>query len=221
MTAKELWHKYYIDPRRRRKLHRHGVEALQLLDRAMTEAGRPYTLAYGTLLGAVREHGFIAHDCDIDIALWADEDYSPVWEKLKGSGFRLTRQILVDGGEYAREDSWKYKSISIDFLYFFPDEGDIWQRSEFRNQDGCSTWKESIAKAGGLKVLQVHLPLSKETEYVPFESIEEPVTKSALAFIEEYYGKNWRTPDPGFTYPRLGETRYEEPEGKVGKIINY
>lgn len=50
------------------------IEILRLFDHICTQEGLQYFLAYGTLLGAVREHGFIAWDDDID--LWMKrEDY--------------------------------------------------------------------------------------------------------------------------------------------------
>lgn len=221
MNLKEFWHKIYIDPRRRRKIRKWGLPMLQAVDKAMAEAGKPYTLVYGSLLGAVREKGFIPHDYDIDIALWADEDYSSVFNALRKIGFEPCRRIEVDSGVFGLEQTWKYKGVYIDFFFFFPAGDGTYYGTEFYCQPGCRNWTESISRFGGLQVLKTLLPLRKQTERVPFEGIEVSVTIDALAFIKEYYGPSWRTPDPSFVYPRKGETNYEELPEKIGIIKKY
>lgn len=218
MKLKELWHRLYIDPRRRRKMAKYGIPMLQHIDAAMKAAGKPYTLIYGSLLGAVREKGFIPHDCDVDVAIWADEDYSAVWQALEAAGFSRRRGITVDGGAFGKEETWKWNSIHVDFFYFFPDGKGGWYGTEFYPQDGCKGWKDSIEKFGGLKVLKTLLPITKSTHYVPFENIEMPVMDCAMDFVVDYYGPGWRVPDPTFVYPRKGETNYEECPDKLGVI---
>lgn len=44
------------------------IEDLYNFDKSMKEKGLSIYLIYGTLLGALREHDFILHDSDIDIA---------------------------------------------------------------------------------------------------------------------------------------------------------
>ena len=44
-------------------------ENLSLLKRICNEHNLDFILFYGTLLGAIREHDFISHDEDIDIAM--------------------------------------------------------------------------------------------------------------------------------------------------------
>lgn len=216
MTLRQLWHRIYIDPRRQALMRRWGLPMLQTIDSTMQQAGKPFTLVYGSLLGAVREKGFIPHDCDVDIALWADEDYSEVFAALGRAGFVKKREILVDGGSFGREETWRYHGVYVDFFWFYPDGRGGWYGTEFYNQDGCRNWTESIARCGGLKVLKTLLPLSKETERVQFEDTTISVTRDALAFVKEYYGPGWRVPDPTFVYPRKGETNYEEMPSKLG-----
>lgn len=221
MKLKELWHTLYLDPRKRRKMAAYGIPMLQIIDAAMRSAGKPYTLIYGSILGAVREKGFIPHDCDVDLAIWADEDYTEVWKILEKQGFVRKRMITVDGGSFGREETWKWHSIHCDFFYFYPDAHGGWYGTEFYPQDGCSEWKDSIERHGGLKVLKTLLPVTKKTHYVPFENIEMPVMDTAMEFVADYYGPGWRVPDPTFVYPRKGETNYEEMPGKLGVITSF
>ena len=50
-------------------------EILDVIHKVCTENGLRYSLAYGTLIGAVRHKGFIPWDDDIDVGLKRDEWY--------------------------------------------------------------------------------------------------------------------------------------------------
>lgn len=62
------WRAYSI-PKRQRRLQLHGAEALDRLHRLMQKHNVPYYCDYGTLIGFVRDKGFIKHDDDIDISI--------------------------------------------------------------------------------------------------------------------------------------------------------
>ena len=67
------------------------MEILRLFDRICQEEGLQYFLAYGTLLGAVREHGFIAWDDDIDLWMLREdyEKFSRVFDKYVNDQYFL------------------------------------------------------------------------------------------------------------------------------------
>lgn len=59
----------------------------------LTDAGIKVFLAYGTMLGAVREHDFISHDEDIDLGMsseYKDSLFSMLF-KLRDKGFEVCR----------------------------------------------------------------------------------------------------------------------------------
>jgi len=221
MTLKDFWHKIYLEPRRRSLIRRRGLELLKEIDLAMRTHDKPYTLTFGTLLGAIREKGFIPHDYDVDIAVWADEDYSEVFKTLESRGFVLKREIIVDNGDFGHEYTYCYKEIDVDFFFMYPMGDGSYYGTEFRDQPGCNNWDESIKEKGGLHVFRIFLPMRKELESIPFENSSFMVTKDALGFIEGYYGPNWRVPDPTFVYPRKGETPYEDRPDKLAILKEY
>ncbi len=62
-----------------REIHKQLLEVLVEFDRFCRENGVCYSLTYGSLIGAVREHGIISWDDDVDIMLDRDN-----YEKLMG-----------------------------------------------------------------------------------------------------------------------------------------
>jgi len=70
------------------------MEILDVIDKVCRENDIKYSLAYGTMLGAVRHKGFIPWDDDLDIWMLR-EDYNrfiEVWEKSDIKGYYLLSQ---------------------------------------------------------------------------------------------------------------------------------
>ena len=66
-------------------------EILDVIHKVCTENGLRYSLAYGTLIGAVRHKGFIPWDDDIDLMM-PREDYEKllaIWDQVAPKGYLL------------------------------------------------------------------------------------------------------------------------------------
>ena len=74
------------------------LEIMEDVDRAFREAGVEYTLAYGTLIGAVRHKGFIPWDDDIDIMILCSDEkrLDEVCDHLPGGKYFLQRPFSTD-----------------------------------------------------------------------------------------------------------------------------
>ena len=73
-------------------------EILDVIHKVCTENGLRYSLAYGTLLGAVRHGGFIPWDDDLDIMM-PREDYEKlisIWPSAAPKGFLLETERMYD-----------------------------------------------------------------------------------------------------------------------------
>ena len=61
-----------LDDKTRRKLQLKQLEIYKMIDKLCKENNIKYFLAYGTLLGAIRHHGFIPWDDDLDLFMTYD-----------------------------------------------------------------------------------------------------------------------------------------------------
>lgn len=214
-----LWKMLYINPRKKthaKAFLNNALDSLKKLDQVFQNNGVPYCLVFGTLLGAIREHGFIKHDLDVDVAIWYDVDNLFIEKILTDAGFRLERRIEVDNGTFGREETYTYNDVNIDLFYFYPYDDNLKYTLVFVPAESCNDFKDSMKKSGGLLPLQLMLPLEKKVKYVPFENISLPVPVNALDFLEARYGKNWRVPDPTFVYPKMGEVLFSYRYDKKG-----
>lgn len=210
-----------IKASKRKMISENGLLLLQTVDAAFKENSIPYTLAFGTMLGAVRDHGFIKHDLDIDLAVPSSASSKVIEQILRGRGFELLRRIEVDEGNFAREETYLYKGVSVDFFYFYVDDEGKQYTSIFYSFEEKTGLSYSVEKYGGVLPMQVWLPLNFENpNYVDFESIKAPIPSNAMDFIKERYGANWAIPDPSFVYPKPGCSRYEYRKDKIGIVYS-
>ena len=82
----------------RRLTHDDARAALRLVLARLEAAGVTPFLSFGTLLGAVREGGFMAHDTDIDLGIFSDEASPDQLRRMFrwGSELRLALPSLLD-----------------------------------------------------------------------------------------------------------------------------
>lgn len=158
------------------------VESLDFL----RERGHEAFLAFGNLLGAVRDGRLIGHDNDADIAYLASSSHpmDVVLESMK-----VEREFADAGWETLRANGASFKVFST-----LPDGRrigiDVF--SAFYVQDELNVLTYLVA------------PLSREalvpTSTVTLEGREVAAPAQPEAVLEATYGPNWRVPDPTFKY---------------------
>lgn len=112
------------EPETLHKLWSVELEILQVIDKFCRANQIKYSIAYGTLLGAVRHKGFIPWDDDIDIMMLR-EDYSrfrQLWLENPPEDYVLVDDILYE--EY-HENFMKIRKKNTTFIQF---------ESEFENK---------------------------------------------------------------------------------------
>lgn len=145
-------------------------ENLLLFKRLCDESGLYFGLIAGTLLGAVREKDFIAHDEDIDIFFLSED---------KNRVFNIFPELIAQGFAIARYDRRGLVSIIrngeyIDLYFFAPYE---------RGMRICSGW--CIPEKYFL-----------DTAFIPFQGEQFLAPIEYVSYLEFQYGKNWETPIP-------------------------
>jgi SAM-dependent methyltransferase len=155
------------------------------------ELGLSAFVAYGTLLGAVREGRLIGHDTDVDVAYYSRHEHPAdvmresftVQRRLAARGWRVVRRsgaMLQVRGAGAR-------SPKIDVFTAYH----------------CDGWFAVEKWVRGRLPRSALLPLGEVTlEGRTFPAPGEPEALLALT-----YGDGWRVPDPTFTFDYSGPLR--------------
>lgn len=149
---------------------------LSTIKKVFDQNGIHFLLNFGTLLGAVRDHDFIGHDYDIDLAMhvrYRDKLHELIPE-LYEMGIKLCR-YFYKGTIY----SFNYKGIVCDVDIVFDPPFPYKYR-----------YNLTLEKLYPKKYV-------KETEYIDFLGEQYEVPKNPERFLEYMYGKNWQVPQKG------------------------
>lgn len=162
------------------------VRAVGAVLEALRRAGVEPFVAYGTLLGAVREGTVLGHDSDADIG-YVSRHEAPV-DVIRES-FGLQREVVRLGYEVVRYSGAAFKVMvpeadgvkrGLDVFGGFLDAGRLYLMGEI----GVDFEREWV------------FPLSNAT----LEGVEVPVPAQPERLLEATYGPSWRVPDPAFRF---------------------
>lgn len=189
-------YKNWVTSKRNNMFRKNGVRVISDFDKCFKENGLSYTLAFGTMLGAVREHGFIQHDLDIDVFMWA-EDYSPkIQQSLEAYGFKLEHAFVIDKGNSGREETYSKMGVSIDIFYIYPPINIYNYTCDFQPFKDCVTLQNSQEKNGGVHARRLEIPVSRERVKMLFEGIELYIPSNYDEFLRFRYGDDYMIPNP-------------------------
>ena len=206
------YYKKQVYATRRAYFQKYALEMLTQFDKCCQDNGYNYFLIFGSLLGAIREHGFIAHDMDIDVAMFIEERNSKIYHDLKKYGFKLIHRFRIEDGSLGCEETFVYKNtdVSLDIFYICP---------PINKYPYCCCWNrigesvtdlESMKKYGGLIPRRIEMPFEKKIDRVQFENIEVNIPHNAHQISEFSYGKNYMIPDPNYKAPKEHRVIWKE-----------
>jgi SAM-dependent methyltransferase len=162
------------------------LDAIEQVIGALAAAGvRPF-LAYGTLLGAVREGALIGHDSDADLGYVSEHDhpYDVILES-----FRLQRTLIELGYPVTRYSGLAFK-VGVR-------EGD----GRMRGLDVFG----GFLRDGQLHLMgEVRAPFRMEwiypTSTTSLEGRDLPAPREPEHLLAAMYGPSWRVPDPAYKF---------------------
>lgn len=208
----KLYKHFIYDPVRNKEIKQFQDNALIVLmefDKILRECNVPYCLFWGSLIGAVREHGFIKHDFDIDVAIWKSDYSEKLKEALIKNGFSHKHRFLIENGESGMEDTFEKDGVAIDIFYFFEDEIKGSYCTSFDYMEDCITWEDCFKKFGKVKVYRFFFELPHKFEYVPFENIVLPIPHNYDQILKSFYGESYMIPDPNWRGGEPEENRWD------------
>ena len=167
----------------------------EVLDVLQNECGLAAFVSWGTLLGAVRTGGLIAHDVDADLGYLSEYEH-PM--DVARESFRVEAAL--------RRRGWRMRRENSGFLALFFPQAD----GTTRNLDvfACWTlegWLYQVHDIRAQLPRSVVVPLSE----VELEGRTMPAPAEPAKMLEAAYGPNWATPDPSFKFetPRAARRR--------------
>ena len=203
----------YINKKKKKQLKKNGFAILENLNLAFEELNMSYWLAFGTLLGAVREKNIISHDLDLDIATWKYSYSGRVMEVLSKYGFVLMRTIVLEK-DLGVEETYSYKGVNIDIFYFEKISDELVKCYVFY-MDKALGYLETIARYGGLFPLEVVLPFNKLLEY-SFLGVPVYIPDVYEAQLAFHYGKDYMIPNSNWDYTSAPNSK--KINGLIGKV---
>lgn len=184
-------YKLYSIPKKRRLLQKNGLALLKLLDDTFEGIGVKYFVDYGTLLGIIRENGFIKSDDDVDVTICDPEiDAHMLVRRFLEKGLEFIHALEYRGR--TRIVSFRWRGTSVDFYLreWSNDRSEYWIYGIYFDPRITYPGEEWNS------CRRVCYPISLEPKRFTFKGIQIYIPYGAEEHLAFEYGKNWRTPDP-------------------------
>ena len=182
--------------RQNRAFLKYGLDALREAVAATEECGGRLFLAFGSLLGAYREKGFIPFDYDLDCGLLAEERSGDIVKAMRRHGFKLMRQYYIKSTGRICEDKYDYRGVHIDVHYFYPDgDGNLY--CDLCLPHESKPWREANQTDGFPSIVRV-VPQSDFSKQ-DFLGVMVYQPDRVEEWLRTLYGEHFMTPDPKWT----------------------
>lgn len=181
----------------RAKLQSVGYDVADEFISAMEGLNLNLFVDYGTLLGFVRDGGFIAYDDDLDFGFVNRTDDQGVWleieEHAKKAGFRKIRQFSYDG--LITEQAYERKGLTLDIFSHPASANGMMSAFGYETHAGV-VYKDEHE----MTVIQHLTSKVEEIDSLFVHGKEYPVPKNFTEYLGDVYGKTWKTPLPRGEY---------------------
>lgn len=199
-----------------KKVRKYGPEALKLFSQITEKLNVEYSLMYGTLLGSYREHTFIKHDDDIDIAVRRSCITLELINAMKEKGFRYYYTFLTDDNTRVHV-SFDFKGVKFDLYSFFVSEDGTKATSSIPRslEEG---WDESF-KQNSIRVLNMTFPY-KGVKIIDFEGAKVKVFSNPDEILRINYGDDFMTPIKQKKARRNDNVYFDDVNTRVFRVVS-
>lgn len=212
--AHTLW-RMYSEPKRRRALQKHGDETIRILHDFFKKNNIEYYLDFGTLLGIIRENGFIKHDDDIDLTI-RRSGIKPkeMLKKLSDMGFAFIHGFHAVGKTL--EATIARNGLTVDIFFGTDNYGNsdnfvlfdcVYDTATEYPSTDANSWRAWF------------FPKSTCAEDFSFHGYTVCLPKDFEQMLKLEYGQTWRTPIKNFEY-KQEELHYEYQDGYAYRVLS-
>lgn len=182
--------------RQNRAFVKYGLDALREAVAATEECEGRLFLAFGSLLGAYREKGFIPFDYDLDTGLLSEERTDALVDAMRRHGFKHLRQYYIKATGRICEDKYDYKGVHIDVHYFYRN-GEGAYACDLCLPHESKPWREANASDGFPAIVRTMPGCGFEKQR--FLGVEVYMPERTEEWLRALYGEHFMTPDPQWT----------------------
>lgn len=158
-------------------------EALIAARQRLLDAGIPFFLCAGTLLGIIRDGDLLPFDKDMDLGVPAEVEREKVIAALTGDG-----QFVLNHRETASAENWNWNfsftyvatHVVMDIFFYHPDETHF--------LCGFNAKPHPINSR----------PRQFDITQLEWQGIQWPIPSPPEQYLVDVYGEEWRVPDPNF-----------------------
>ncbi|MBC7279581.1 LicD family protein [Nocardioides sp.] len=169
------------------------VETMQHATTLLAELGKPAMMAYGTLLGAVREGDFLAHDDDVDMLI-----------PLEAATRAEAEPILAKLRATIAERGWKVSRPNNQLNFHITDPSTGLHIDLFPLLVAGEKVTLHMEK---MKLRPIATSLVLPAAELSFKGATLLAPADPEGFLAERYGPTWATPDPFYDWPwKLSDT---------------
>lgn len=148
-----------------------------------SQAGIPFFLCAGTLLGIIRGGDILAFDKDMDVGVPAQ-----VNRELALAALTSSNKFKLNNPDLATQNSWKWNfsavhietNIALDLFFYHPDDEHFLCGFDAQPHPVLSR------------------PRKFPLEILRWQNLEWQIPSPPEQYLSDIYGANWHIPDPGF-----------------------
>ncbi len=185
--------------KRNKAIKEYGYDLLNEVCVSLKNSKIVFFCAYGTLLGFIRENGFIPYDLDIDMGVLETDDFT--WNKLdnilKETGLKLKHQFKLDDGTITERTYYK-GNATIDFFLH-----------KKRGKEMVAYIYDQEENDENFFVRESVVPLADKIVFENKNNVVVPIMTNYNNYLTAVYGEDWRTPNPNFKHEeKILKNRY-------------